>query len=169
MLGARRGYTLVELMVLVVLMAIFAMVALPQFAASVESLRLNGAARKIVADLRQAQSLAVTQGGLYRLHSGDEAGAGHPGQYRLEQSTNGGTTWSGVTPWYSLSSDFQGISVFSVQDSAGSPVPVYEVRFNSRGACANCPGLTPPIVIAVSSPAGTRSIQVRSAGSVATL
>ena len=160
--------TLVELVVLVLVTGLLAMVALPQFTATLQSLRLNGAARKIVGDLRQAQSLAVAHGGLSRFHSGNDPGAGHPEQYRLEQSSDGGTTWSGVTPWYTLAADFQGVSVFSVQDSAGSPVPVYEVRFNSRGTCANCPGLTTPIVIAVASPAGTRAIQVRSAGSVST-
>ena len=168
MRGSRRGVTLVELVILVLVTGILATLAMPQFTASLQSFRLNGAARKIVADMRQAQSLAIAQGGLYRFHSGNDPGAGHPDQYRLEQSTNGGTTWSGVTPWYSLSSDFQGISVLSVQDSAGSPVPVYEVQFNFQGACANCPGLTTPIVIAVSGPAGTRAIQVRSAGSVST-
>ena len=166
MRGSRRGVTLVEVVIVVLLTGIFATLAMPQFTASLQSFRLNGAARKIVADLRQAQSLAVAQGGLYRFHSGNDPGAGHPDQYRLEQSTNGGTTWSEVTPWYTLASDFQGVSILTVQDSAGTPVPVYEVQFNSRGACANCPGLTTPIVIAVASPSGTRAIQVRSAGSV---
>jgi Tfp pilus assembly protein FimT len=166
--GPPRGVTLVELLSLVLVTGILGMVAIPQFSASLQSFRLNGAARKIVADLRLAQSHAVAQGGLYRFHSGNEPGVGHPEQYRLEQSTNGGSTWSGVTAWYRLASDFQGIRVLSVQDSAGSPVPVYEVQFNSQGACANCPGLTTPIVIAVSGPAGTRAIQVRSAGSVST-
>jgi len=161
--GSSRGFTLIGLLVLVLLTGIFATLAMPQFTVS---LRLNGAARKVVADLRQAQSLAVARGGLYRFHSGDDPGAGHPEQYRLEQSTNGGTTWSGVTPWYTLASDFHEVSLSSVQDSAGSPVPVYEVQFNSRGACANCPGFTTPIVIALASPSGTRSIEVRSAGSV---
>ncbi len=159
---------MVEVVILFLLIGIVALVATPQFTPALRIFRLNGAARKIVADLRQAQSLAVAQGDLHRFHSGNDPAAAQPGRYRLERSTDGGATWTGITPWYTLASDFQSVSVSSVQDSAGSPVTVYEVRFNSRGACANCSGLTVPIVIAVSSPSGTRTIQVRSAGSVGT-
>ena len=136
------------------------------FTATLQSNRLDGAARKIVQDSRYAESLAVAQGGLLRFHSGDDIAAGQPGHYRLEQSTNGGTTWSVVSPWYSLPADFQGAGIASIKDSSGGPATVYEVRFNSRGACANYPGLTTPIVITASSSARRRTIQVRSSGSV---
>ena len=166
MRGSGRGYTVVELLVAIVLVVILAGVSIPVFTAALQNRRLDGAVRKIVGDLRYAQSLAVAQGGLYRLHSGDEPGVNQPGRYRLERSTDGGSNWGGVTSWYDLSSEFQGAGISSIQDSAGSPLTIYEVRFNSRGACANCSTLTPPIVITVSGASGTRTIQVRSTGSV---
>ncbi len=168
MKGSRQGFTAVEFLVGLIVTGLFTIVSIPLFTTTLQSLRLNGAARKIAGDLRYAQSLAVAKGGLYRFHSGYDPAAGSPGQYRLEQSTDGGTTWSGVTSWYTLSSDFQGVSFSSAKDSSASPVTVYEVRFNSLGSCANCPGLTAPIVIAASSSSGTRTVQVRSAGSVNT-
>lgn len=167
MRGSGRGFTIVELLVALAMVAILAGVSLPVFTAALQNRRLDGAVRKIVGDLRYAQSLAVAQGGLYRFHSGDDPLANQPGRYRLERSTDGGNNWSEVTPWYTLSSEFQGAGISNIKDSSGIPLTIYEVRFNSRGACANClTPRTPPIVITVSSASGTRTIQVRSTGSV---
>lgn len=166
MRGSGRGFTAVELLVAIAVTALLAAVSMPVFTAALEHRRLEGAVRKVLGDLRYTQSLAVAQGGLYRLHSGDDPLANKPGKYRIERSTDGGITWSEVTPWYPLSSEFQGASLSSIRDSAGTPLTLYEVRFNSRGACANCATLTPPIVITVAGTSGTRTIQVRSTGSV---
>lgn len=165
--AGRKGFTLIELLVMLFIVGLLAGVSLPVFTSALQNRRLDGALRKIMGDLRYVQSLAVAQGGLYRFHWGDDPLAGQSGKYRLEQSTDGGATWSQVTPWYSLSSEFQGASIASIRDSAGSPLTIYEVKFNSRGACANCLSpTTPPILIRVSSAAGARTIQVRITGSV---
>lgn len=167
MRGSGRGFTAVELLVAIALTAILAAVSMPVFTAALQNRRLDGAVRKVLGDLRYTQSLAVAQGGFFRFYSGDDPLANKPGQYRIERSTTGlPGSWSEVTRWYTLSSEFQGASISSIRDSAGTPLTIYEVRFNSRGACANCATLTPPIVITVSGASGTRTIQVRSTGSV---
>lgn len=164
------GFTAVELVIVMLLVGILAAVSLPLFMTIMQSYRLDGAARNVAGDLRYAQSLAVARGGFYRLHSGDEGGVNQPGRYRLEQSASVAGPWTPVTDasgsgeWYLLSSEFVGASLQSIRDNAGGTM--YQVQFNSRGACANCAGISLPIVVTVSSTSGTRTVQVRSAGSV---
>ncbi|MCI0372590.1 MAG: GspH/FimT family pseudopilin [candidate division NC10 bacterium] len=161
-----RGFTLGELLAVIAVVAILGGLAIPLFLRTVQTYRLEGAAQKIAGDLRYAQSLAIAQGVLYRLHSGDDPPGTEPGRYRLEQSTNGGTSWNAVTVWYALSSEFQGAGIASIRDSAGIPVTVYEVRFNSRGVCVNPGAVTYPINIVTSAEAGTRTIQVTRTGNL---
>ena len=163
--GGTGGVTTIELLVALVIAAILTAVSLPLFATTLQFSRLDGAARKIGGDLRYVQSLAVSQGNLFRIHSGDE-GSVQPGRYRIEKSTDGGGTWTGITQWYLLSTEFTGASLASIKNNAGGTI--YEVRFNSRGTCVNCitGGNTPPLVVSVSSPSGTRTVQVRTTGSV---
>lgn len=167
--GRGRGFTAVELLVAIASIAILAAVSMPAFTTTIQNRRLDGATRKIIADLRYAQSMAVARGGLYRLYSGDDPQAGQPGRYRLEQSIDGGTTWSEFTPWYALSSEFPGAGIVGIKDSAGTPLTVYEVRFTSRGSCENPSALTYPINVIVSGEAGMRTTQIRRTGSVRVL
>jgi hypothetical protein len=82
----------------------------------------------------------VNKGGLFRFHSGADPLINQPGRYRIEQSNDGGATWTQVAPWYTLSDEYAGVSLTSVR-GAGSPGPlVYEIRYNSRGGGANPPG-----------------------------
>lgn len=164
-----RGFTLAELVVAVGLTAILAAAAIPAFTATIQNRRLNGAAMKIVSDLRYAQSMAVSQGGLVRLHSGDDQQLNpqQPGRYLLEQSTDGGTTWNALpnSSWYLLSSEFPAANIVSIQDSSGTPQPVIGINFTSRGMVNNA-GVTYPITINVAGEAGTRTIQIRQTGNL---
>lgn len=152
-----RGFNLAELAMIVLLVGIMSAVATPLVNNVIQRNRLNGAASKIASDLRYAQSLAVSRGGLSRLNSATADCATVSGQtrYRIERSTNGGTSWSWVTECYLLSSEFQGAALTSV--------PGNEVRFNSRGTCVTCAG---PINVTIAAASGTKTVQVRTTGSV---
>jgi Tfp pilus assembly protein FimT len=158
-----------ELVIVVGLTAILVAAAIPAFTATIQNRRLNGAVMKIVSDLRYAQSMAVSQGGVVRLQSGNDplVNPPQPGRYRLERSANGGAPWNPLpnSTWYLLASEFPAATIVSIQDSAGNPQTVYEVRFTSRGMVNNA-GVTYPIVINVSGEAGARTIQIRQTGNL---
>lgn len=63
----KRGYTLTELMVTLAIVGIVAAMAVPSFMSYLPHLRLNGAARDLISDLRLARSLAVGQNQRYRV------------------------------------------------------------------------------------------------------
>src|SRR5450830_1101578 len=57
-----RGFTLIELMVVVAVAAILMAVAAPNFSAAMSSTRLGSQANDLIADLRLARSEAATRG-----------------------------------------------------------------------------------------------------------
>lgn len=56
-----RGFTLVELMIVIVVLGILAAIAAPNYQSFMAQRRLNGAARQIMSDLMNARMLSVTQ------------------------------------------------------------------------------------------------------------
>ncbi len=60
----KRGFTFVEILVVVVILAIAAMVAIPM-AGSAANMQIKSAANMIAADLEYAKSMAITTGQLY--------------------------------------------------------------------------------------------------------
>ena len=160
----KPGFTLIELVITVAILAVMLAVAMPLFFEIIAKRRLTAAVERVAGDLRYAQSQAVTQGGLFRLHEGGDVG--EAGKYRLEQSNNGGATWTQLTGWYHLSTDYQGSSVQGIKDNAGAGVTRYWVRFNAQGAADN-PGFVYPIDLTVVTPTGaTKTIRVLRTGTI---
>lgn len=156
---SERGLTLIEVATVCAILAIFVGVAFPMFNNTIAQHRLAGATQRVANDLRYARSTAVTQGAIQRLHSGDDGGV-QPGQYRLE--TPNGLGWTGLTPWYSLATDYQGAAMASIKD--GTSATIYVVSFDAQGA-PNA-ALNYPLNITVTTPVGTRSIKVMRTGNI---
>ena len=154
------------------ILTILAFVAMPWFSALMQSYRLNAAALQLASDLRYAQSLAVSNGGYYRFHWGNDVS--QPNAYRIEKSADG-TTWPAATAmagsdpnvinsWMNIGTSYPGINLTTIKDASNTTLS--GVIFNSRGASAN-PGFTNPVTLSVSATAGpTKTIQVRTTGSV---
>jgi prepilin-type N-terminal cleavage/methylation domain-containing protein len=162
----RSGFTLVELIIVVAILFMMLAVAMPLFFQIIAQRRLTGAVERVAIDLRYVQSLAVTQGLVHRLHSGADGAVGRPGEYRLERD-NGAGGWVEVNGWYKLSSDYDGSSLQSIKDNAGTTIVTYDVRFNAQGAVANTGIGSYPIVLTLVGKGGaTRTVQVLRSGVV---
>ena len=156
------------------ILTILAFVAMPWFSALMQSYRLNAATLQVASDLRYAQSLAVSNGGYYRFHWGNDALVNQPNTYRIEKSTiinswPAATAMAGSDPnvingWMNIDASFPGINLTTIKDASNTTLS--GVIFNSRGFSDN-PGFTNPVTLSVSATAGpTKTIQVRTTGSV---
>ena len=65
LVSERRGFTLAEILIAVVVFGILASIAVPQFIAFRPKSRLNGAARQIYSELMWARSKAVNENSAY--------------------------------------------------------------------------------------------------------
>ncbi len=59
---AERGFTLIEMLVVIAIIALIAAFALPQFTSAQAKADMSSAARRLAAGLRSTRSLAMTQG-----------------------------------------------------------------------------------------------------------
>ena len=62
-----RAFTLVELMIVVLIVAILAATAIPAISEAAVDLKLRSAARELMADLNYVRNLAITDGSAYAL------------------------------------------------------------------------------------------------------
>ena len=65
LVSERRGFTLAEILIAVVVFGILASIAVPQFVAFRPKSRLNGAARQVYSELMWARSKAVNENSAY--------------------------------------------------------------------------------------------------------
>lgn len=153
------------------ILATLAIIGMPWFSALMQSYRLNAATLQVASDLRYAQSLAVSNGGYYRFHWGNDALVNQSNSYRIEKSTNG-TSWpvasatmasdpNVINSWMNIGTSYPGMTLTAVNDANNATLT--GVVFNSRGSSSD----PSPITLSISSTAGTsNTIQVRRTGSV---
>jgi prepilin-type N-terminal cleavage/methylation domain-containing protein len=174
----RRGYTLVEIIVVVGILIVLAAIGLPLFSVMMQSSRLDAATRQIAGDLREARSRATQTGWDYKI-VGFNVGGGsaYKNQYRL-LGRQTGVAWpadtgpdfnfpsppSGATqmagPWTDFNQLYQGVSL-----NPSVSTQSFYVSFNSRGAVFE--SMSFPLTITLQS-GGSRQITVTSIGGVRT-
>jgi Tfp pilus assembly protein FimT len=177
--GLRRdGFTAAELLVVAAGVAILAAAAAPEFLAMAQTARLNGAVRRIAGELHYSQSLAVNNGGCYRLRTGGDPAVNRPNAYRIERGGCDGLGWPALTDtsatnpavisdWKDLGAEFPGVDLGPVLD--GSSATLGSLGFNSRGFSAPpFPGVvTHPITLTIRDRVGgSRILQIQRTGSM---
>ena len=167
-LRGHRGFTALELLVVVAILAILAGIGTPALLGALERSRLEAGASELVGALRRAQANAMSQGGFFRVHLGSDPAVGRPNSYRIERSSSG-TVWPTptdtiatspfvVTEWVDLARLYPGLSVGFPVDSAARTLTW--ITYNSRGAMVDPTGsVTPPASIPVQNLSGaTRTV-----------
>ena len=175
--SGQAGYSLVELVILLTVIAVVLAVTIPSIKQTLTTYHRNGAAREVLAQIREAQSAAVTRGGVYAFQWGGDTGVNYPqSQYRVVRDTSGACALPAVgsaedntnvlTGWTDLSDTYRGTHIQSVVDNGGNPMG--KVMFRSTGASANtCTSVSFPVTVTVADDRGrTREIEIKSAGSV---
>jgi prepilin-type N-terminal cleavage/methylation domain-containing protein len=140
---ARRGFTLVELVVVVLIVAILAALTIPYFGSGVHD-KLGAAAESAVCDLELARSLSVSNSSNYRItfstanneyslkHAGTNASLDVlPASPFHHASDSGKTLTARLKDLPSLDGDVQ---LVSVQINLASPAEVTDVEFNRLGS-----------------------------------
>ena len=169
------GIGLVDLQVLLAIFAVVFLAALGPAREALQTNRRNGAARRVLAEIRATQSLAVTRHGVYGFHwGGDPDISGSPSAYRIVRDTSGACGFpptsqaqdgtNVVAGWFDLGKEYSGVRIESVRDGGGSLVG--GVMFDTKGASVNtCTTATFPIRVAISDDSGrTRVIEISAAG-----
>jgi type II secretory pathway pseudopilin PulG len=168
---------MMELVIAFVIAAILVGASMPSFLALTQTSRLNGATRQVVSEIRAAQSLAVTRGGVFGFHWGGDPLVGWATSlYRIEQDATGACGWPApadtaatnqnvITEWRDLSVEYPGVTITAVQDNGGNTIG--GPMFSAEGESVNtCIAVSFPLTITLGDGSGaTRTIQVRNAGS----
>jgi prepilin-type N-terminal cleavage/methylation domain-containing protein len=140
---SRRGFTVMELMVAVALGAILAAMAAPGFVEMVRRGRQFSAVRRVVSDLRDARSRAISTGWEYRVVGYDADTTGdRPNQYRVLARRSTAVAWPGeedapfqsdtqlAARWVDVAAEYPGVR-FDSEDTR------FELTFDSRGTAAD--------------------------------
>ena len=144
----QSGFTLIELMIIIAIMAIFAAIAVPNFLSYLPKSRLNGAARQVMGDLMAARMKAVSLNHSVKVffYSNHE--------YKIcDDADNSGTVADGEgdVQLRDIQSEYSDVTF----DSSNPPDPV----FSSRGTATN-----PTITLQNST--GSKDITISIAGRV---
>lgn len=165
-----RGYSIMEMLVVVAIIGILTLVTVPNFIAMRKSSSFKGSLRQFTNDLRAARQRAVTASSLVRVSFVD-------GQrtYYLYESTNEGTNWSpvGTNPKYLQENVYfensSGASEFPDSIDDGSLGDLPDIVFERTGVARAPAGLGKVLIKTnddIAKPSYT--ISVRTTGMVST-
>ena len=123
------GFTLIELIVIIAIVAVFAGIAVPNFLSYVPKYRLNGAARQIMGDLMAARMQAVKENRKVGVGWVDET---NYGVFRITPDP-GADIWT-IIKHVNIDSNYPGVTLGHATVSGGFIGGEFNgISFSSRG------------------------------------
>jgi len=143
--AGKRGFTLVEMMIVIAVLAIIAAIAAPNFQTYMAQRRLNGAARLVMTDLMDARMKAVSENNQFKVFFLDTH------QYKmLDDENNNGTEDTGETSvTKDIQSNYPGVTL------SASAHPIFYPRGTAWGT-----------TVTLTNTSGSKSVSVSTAGRV---
>jgi type IV fimbrial biogenesis protein FimT len=143
--AGKRGFTLVEMMIVIAVLAIIAAIAAPNFQTYMAQRRLNGAARLVMTDLMDARMKAVSENNQFKVFFLDTH------QYKvLDDENNNGTEDTGETSvTKDIQSNYPGVTL------SASANPIFYPRGTAWGT-----------TVTLTNTSGSKSVSVSTAGRV---
>ena len=167
----RRGFTLTELVLTVALISITMAIVVPGFATMLQRMRVDGAVRDIVSDVRDARAKAINTGWEYRVVGYRAASPGpFRNHYRVMARSSPAVTWPAdnvdafesstqiAERWVEVGSRHPGVSLKFRR-------PRFNITFDSRGAAPTAAGSFNPLEI-IGEGGQTTTLAVSVVGSV---
>ncbi|NQT10836.1 MAG: type II transport protein GspH [Desulfobacteraceae bacterium] len=140
------GFTLIELIVIIAIVAVFAGIAVPNFLSYMPKHRLNGAARQVMGDLMAARMKSVSLNCDVRV-----AFVAGDAEYKIwTDSNNNGTIDSGEEITKDIQSDYYDVTISTTKN----------IEFHSRGTA------NPYGIIVLTNSAGSKNVKAHITGRV---
>ncbi len=140
----KRGFTLIEMMVVVAILGIMAAIAIPNFRQYIMQSRLNGAARQVMSDFMSARMTAVSQNRKVKIFFFSNH------QYKIcDDADNNGTVsdGEGTVQTRDVQNDYPGVTFTSTAD------PIFNLNGTANGT-----------TITLTNPSGTRTVSLATTG-----
>jgi len=168
----QNGLTLIEMLVVLLLAVAVLAVGVPLTLTTLRANRRDGAARRVLAEIRAAQSMAATRGAVYVWQWGPDEKRPAT-QFRIVRDTgecefpDPGAAPDGsdvIGGWFDLSRVYGDVTIEAVRDNTGRPLG--GVMFNPMGASVNtCGPVSFPVWVTLIDGSGaTRTVEIRGAG-----
>jgi prepilin-type N-terminal cleavage/methylation domain-containing protein len=168
-----RGFSVLELMIVVAIFAILTGIAMPRFTGLLNNYRRDAATQQLTGDVRRARTEAIRTGWQYRIF-GFNSGAtsAFKNQYRIQARRSGAVAWPGDTvaafqsstqiagAWVDFTRLFPGVTLNPDDDTER-----FWVSFDARGVRIELDDSFDPLYV-VNKTGASKLVNVATVGSV---